>query len=306
MSGRTVLPAAVCVGMLFLQIDVFSVSGLSSQTSFSPQSYDAPKRRRRRHCSFPYSKGVSPDDVQVLIRQTGQSSPGVAAIGIPQNCQCRHGMAQVFALDPFPSQKRINSGLLKLTCPLLVRAVDQLEDEGYITQFNSKVAQASSSNTMNENGETMLQQSMRTAHQVHASVRKELIPSVEERGVILEKIGERGADAFWNAGVAGASADAVSDVKCLHAWLGDYLFRGSEASPIGVMVAKILLERGIDLSGTPDCFRNCDPSSSLAVEPPIPRNKQRRKSSKELARKRRQKDSIGSDNTTQRNCCQYL
>ena len=34
---------------------------------------------------------------------------------------------------------RVNSGLLKLTCPLLVTAIDLIEDEGHIDKINSKL-----------------------------------------------------------------------------------------------------------------------------------------------------------------------
>lgn len=242
----------------------------------------------RRSSIFPNSRDISVEDLQVLIRQTGQNNAAAAAIGIPCDGGCRHGFAQVFALDPVPNEKRINSGLIKLTCPLLVRAVDELEDEGFIAELNGKLVEGLSE----DHEESLLQNCMREAHQLHASVRRDLIHSTEDRNMVLSKLGERGARAFWAAGVAAASPGAVSDVKCLHAWLGDYLFRGSEASPIGAIVAQILNDRGIDLTGTADCRPYCDPEiSASAASPPTPRNKQRLRTNKELARRRRQKES---------------
>ena len=88
----------------------------------------------RRQSVFPNSQDVTAKDIEVFIRQTGQTNPGNAAIGIPTNCQCQHNFPQVFTLDPLPNDRRMNSGLLKLSCPVLVRAIDQLEDEGYIAQ----------------------------------------------------------------------------------------------------------------------------------------------------------------------------
>lgn len=238
----------------------------------------------RRPSIFPNSQDVTSTDIEVFVRQTGQTKPGDAAIGIPTNCQCRHNFAQVFALDPLPNEKRMNSGLLKLTCPLLVRAVDDLEDEGFIAQFNTKLVES------DETGDaTKLQQAMRAAHQVHASVRMELLNTEEHRQALQSRLGDRAAECFLSAGVAGASSDAVSDVKCLHAWLGDYLFRGADSSPLGAMVGKVLADRGIDVRGSPDCRQYCDPLSSLPASPPMPRNKQRLKTNKERARRQRNK-----------------
>jgi hypothetical protein len=264
---------------------VLAVAHISVRTANGLSSHPSSKATRRPS-AFPNSHDVSQKDVELLIRQTGQTGPGDAAVGIPVNCQCRHGFAQVFALDPLPGNKRMNSGLLKLTCPLLVRAVDQLEDEGFIDQFNAKLQDADYDESF-----SALQNAMKDAHHVHASVRMEMLQTEEEHQILQSKLGERGASAFLTAGVAGASSDAVSDVKCLHAWLGDYLFRGSDASPLGTMVAEVLLDRGIDLQGTLDCQMFCDPLSKLAATPPTPRNKQRLKTGKELARRRRQKES---------------
>jgi hypothetical protein len=239
-----------------------------------------------RHSQFPGSRDVIATDVEVMKCQIGQFSPGEAAIGVPSACRCQHGFPQVFAMDPLPNDKRLNSGLLKLTCPLLVRAIDDLEDDGFISKFNNIVAEGSTAGK-----DSVLQGAIRDAHGVHAFVRNQLIGSEDERNLIRTKLGDQSFVAFMSAGVAGASSDAVGDVKCLHAWLGDYLFRGPDKSPVGAMVAKVLFERGVDDSGTPDCRQHCDPSSVLRPKPPTPRNRQRKRASKELARRRRSKES---------------
>ena len=121
-----------------------------------------------------------------------------------------------------------------------------------------------------------------------------------------KKLGERGAEAFLSSGVAGASAGSTDDVKCLHAWLGDYLFRGLPAEEgegddaaddndiptsisMGHAVVQLLKERGVDISGTESCKPLCDPSSNAAPLPPRPRNKQRLKTGKEIARRKRRR-----------------
>ncbi|MFM7190332.1 MAG: DUF501 domain-containing protein [Microcystaceae cyanobacterium] len=65
---------------------------------------------------------------------------------------------------------------------------------------------------------------------LHASVRNQLIVNQHEKDLIRAKLVDHHFSAFMSSGVAGASPDAVTDVKCLHAWFGDYLFRGPENS----------------------------------------------------------------------------
>ena len=124
--------------------------------------------------------------------------------------------------------------------------------------------------------------------------------SIMRQEILQTKLGERGAKSFLDAGVAAASPFATTvDVKCLHAWLADYLFRKMEISeshgdtdglatehPIGDAIVKALKERGIDISGTDTCHQVCSGCSSsskdnsdasISVHVPVPRNKQRRK-----------------------------
>jgi hypothetical protein len=251
-----------------------SATALSSkQQRYHPQS--------KRKTAFPNSIPVQQSDVESFLRQTGQISPAKAAIGVPSSCTCRHGFPQAFAMDPIHAG-RANSGLLKLTCPYLVRAVDNLEDEGMISLFNERLKENNS-----------LQRATDDAHAVHAASRKELLDSKEMDAVRL-KLGERGTTAFLEAGVAAASAGST-DVKCLHAWLADSLFRGDTASPMGEAVAKELLDRGVDLTGVLTCNAACDPRSGTTPEPPVPRNKQRLKRGKEIARRERRKTEDDND-----------
>jgi len=188
-----------------------------------------------------------------------------------------------------------------------VSSVDLLEDDGFMKDVNSKLAEHEG-----EDNEWMT--CMNDAHKVHAETRKELIfgrgsEKIDDSSSSIQKLqsklGERGAEAFLGAGVAGASPSATPvDVKCLHAWLADYLFRKVDNSgisgnvdggaddltadhAIGDAIIKALEKRGIDISGTDTCHEVCSGCSSssksssdasiLAVQVPIPRNKQRRK-----------------------------
>lgn len=230
----------------------------------------------QRQTIFPNSQPVQQSDLDSLIRQTGQPNPASAAIGVPSTCRCRHGFPQAFAMDPLPKTSgRVNSGLLKLTCPHLVRAVDSLEDEGLLHEMNHRLAESQE-----------LQLAAADAHNIHASVRRNLLDAADVVRV-QSKLGERGAGAFLEAGVAGSSAGST-DAKCLHAWLADFLFRESQ---FGNAVVEMLQDRGVEISGTKECRGACDPTSGTLPTPPVPRNKQRLKTNKEKARMRRRKDN---------------
>lgn len=283
------------------------------------------------------------EDAAVFFRQTGQSAPLSALIGKPAGCACRHGVAQAYSLDPMPpppppspssggaragrrrrgATARINSGLLKLTCPALVRAVDELEDSGAMGGLNARLAR-----------DGAWREFVEEAHGVHAAARRRFVfgddenddapsppsspPIPEKYEVLRSRLGDQGARAFLSAGVAGASPGLeVQDVKCLHAWLADYLFRAENNGggddkergrhPLGEAVLQALRERGVDASGTESCRASCTGaamptdggvgdasswsllSSSSHLPPPVPRNKQRKRGEKESARKQRRK-----------------
>lgn len=284
----------------------------------SPQSTtSSSKNRILKRTAFPNSKQTTPEDLECMQRQTGQTAPVNAAIGIPSTCNCRHGFPQAFAMDPFPATGRINSGLVKLTCPHLVTAIDALEDDGFIQKLSSTLA-------VSEEWQSAAIQ----VHEKHARTRYDLLinDDDEEKDAQLDtlrsKLGDRAAKALMDSGVAGSTTNSL-DVKCLHAWMGDHLFFRDETvtdtdtetgvvrvvdvdeedsarsmssemevkhdSPIGQAVCDALKDRGIDVRGTDSCHLACNPQSTVLASPPNPRNKQRLRSRKEVARRKRRK-----------------
>ena len=264
---------------------------LQSSTSINPSTKSTHDHDDdgRKQPIFPGAIAINTEDISTCINQTGQTAPANALLGKPSKSKCKHGYTQVFSLDPMPSNKygmeRLNSGLIKLTCPLLVNAIDVMEDDKFMNDINAKLI----SSNLEEN---KLVQCMNDAHKVHAETRKELIFGDDNSDCIEEsdkykllesKLGERGAKYFIEAGVAGANPLSKKvDVKCLHAWLGDYLMRSDTIAehPIGDMIIKELDKRGIDISGTDDCHTvcsGCSTDTSTSVQVPIPRNRQRKK-----------------------------
>lgn len=244
----------------------------------------------KRQTVFPNSQQVKQSDIETLVRQIGQPVPAKAAIGVPTSCLCRHGSPQAFAMDPLPKDTgRANSGLLKLTCPHLVRAVDSLEDEGVMAEMNDHLMASKE-----------WQAAAADAHTIHAETRRIILDDSRDYEMVRSKLGDRGADAFMRAGVAGSTVGSM-DVKCLHAWLADYLFRGADDSPLGTCVSNMLEARGIEIVGTQGCSASCDPKSGTIPTPPVARNKQRLKADKEKARLRRRKENAPVGNTANRN-----
>ena len=270
--------------------------------------------RQTHHCMFPGAVPITESDKETCAKQTGQVAPSNALVGKPSQCRCKHGYPQAFSLDPVPPTQqfkrsainRVNSGLLKLTCPLVVNAVDVLEDEGFIDKMNSILAAT-------EEGE--LVQCMEDAHAIHSSTRKKLIFGGNTEGtfddnenfqMLKSKLGDKGAEYFLESGVAGANPlSKKKDVKCLHAWLADYLFRIADGEacedgmtrnhPIGEAILLSLEERGVDFTGTDSCYHVCSGGVDAeggdgAVTIPIARNKQRKKKDKEIERRRRRQD----------------
>jgi hypothetical protein len=276
---------------------------------------DNETKLNKKHPCFPSAIPVNSTDVKTLIHQTNQMNPSNAVLGKPSRCRCIHGYTQAFSLDPIPhSNNRLNSGLLKLTCPLLVNSIDELEDDGFIGKINQMLQREACA----EGVSSMFKEFMNDAHIVNAESRRALIDdsyeSVESspRQIIENKLGKQGAEYFMNAGVAGANPETEKpDVKCLHAWMADYLFRKvvvDDAStiscnnnsvegpgttrhhPIGELIKDALSERGININGTENCNMVCSGMQTRVgqfVFVPTPRNKQRKRSVKEIERRGR-------------------
>ncbi|CAB9530151.1 Protein of unknown function (DUF501) [Seminavis robusta] len=281
---RLLLP---CSLLLVSSFNNDIVQGLSLETASSSASSSSTSCSLRQ-TQFPNSIPVSDADIATLIRQTGQVNPSKAAIGIPSCTNCRHGFPQAFAMDPLPpsnTKGRINSGLLKLTCPLLVQAVDALEDDGIIPLWNDRYVKQ----------DQVLQEDIQQTHALHAQVRQKLLQQQPQQpednsDIIRQKLGEKGAEAFLRAGVAGSSPEST-DLKCLHAWLADALFRNNN-NKVGNLIQKELQARGVSMTGTDDCRAYCDPNMTGAFSPPKPRNKQRLRTGKELGRRKRRKQEL--------------
>ena len=153
---------------------------------------------------------------------------------------------------------QVSSGMLRLSCPHLVKAIDELEEEGGIEAINGHLIAASDEDDLAE----PLRQSFLHVNKAWGTIRAKTMSSGDVQ-VAESYLGKEGATTMINSGIIGVTPNKVDDVKCLHAHLGDYLLRGE--NQIGELVIKTLEEqKDIDVSGCENCYQQC--SSMISKE----------------------------------------
>lgn len=179
-------------------------------------------------------------DLEILQRQLGRRPRGVVAVAARDRC----GEPQVIVNRPIlmdeAGRRTVFPTLFWLTSPYLVREVSVLEASGWIGRLRERLLE-----------EPEWAEALRAAHAATARLRLELCSPGELEALRAES--PRQYQALVETGVAGMRGD--TGVKCLHAHLADYLARRKAepgaVNPIGREVARLLLQRGVDLLG--DC-----------------------------------------------------
>ncbi|CAM9192842.1 unnamed protein product [Ectocarpus sp. 13 AM-2016] len=175
-----------------------------------------------------------------LRHKAGASS---RSLGVSPN-PCRHGFPQAFAFDP--CGHKVSSGLFRLSCPLLVQAIDLLEDEGGIEDVNARLA-----------SEEGLREDFMAVNLAHGMLRRRLV-TPDKLGMVEETIGKEGAERFLDSGITGVTPGKVRDAKCLHAHVADALMRGRSANAIGRATLELLEARGVRTDGGDRCSEQCN------------------------------------------------
>jgi hypothetical protein len=166
-----------------------------------------------------YLKSSCPPNPQDLNcignRQVFGDIEGIFAVAEPR---CKHGFPQAFVRYPVGS--RISSGMLRLSCPLLVKHIDEWEAQGGIEYMNLLL--------------TKTEDLKRDFVETNKSWRKIKLSCVtnEQIEVVKKSFGEDGAYNILNSGIIGVSQNKSDDVKCLHAHTADYLLRGGNVTLI--------------------------------------------------------------------------
>ena len=197
------------------------------------------------------------DDRRVIEERQLEHQVNLLAVGT----RCKHGCPQAFAYDSLsrpgamvgqkggrkarakPRSIPLESHMFRLSCPLLVKAIDEWEREGAVHELNERVASDASGG---------LAAALDDAHRGHSAARRGLFGA--RLAVRLEEAPPTASDLkavehILTSGIAGQSP-GKSDVKCLHAQAADYLCRGGD-NRIGAMVLEGLEARGVDPTGDP-------------------------------------------------------
>lgn len=199
-----------------------------SSSDGSMKSIEISKKVVKDH--FPLSSLPTLEDQKIIEqRQTGRPAHGIFAV---ENTRCKYGFPQAYS--QYPVTRTISSGMIRLGCPHLVKAIDELEAEGGLDYFDAKI--------LEEPEDGVLRTSFSETNQAWISIRKDTV-SESDRKYIDGYLGIEGAEFFMESGIIGCTIGKLQ-VKCLHAHVADHLMRGS--NQIGAQALDKLKEKGND------------------------------------------------------------
>lgn len=142
-------------------------------------------------------------------RQVFGNISGIFAV---DSLKCKYGFPQAFVRYPFTP--KISSGMIRLSCPLLVKAIDVYEANNGINKLNELVHQNHS-----------IQSSFHKVNIRWKNIKNTFV-STEQKEMLVSKMGSHSANSFLNSGIIGISENKTNDVKCVHAQVADYLLSG--------------------------------------------------------------------------------
>ena len=177
---------------------------------------------------FPLATYPSREDTQVIeqrqIMRTATSLFGV------ENSRCKHGFPQAYV--QYPVGGGVSSGMIRLSCPHLVKAVDEMESDGALVDFDAKLA--------DDVEGLSLRISFNDTNLAWRSIRQSSV-TVQDREYMDKKLGLEGTKFLMDSGIIGCTIGKLQ-VKCLHAHIGDHLMRGK--NEIGAEALVKLEKRG--------------------------------------------------------------
>jgi len=192
---------------------------------------------------FPFEVPTPADEAAIRKQLGDRGMPG--KIGVARRCCWGYPQAVVNAPLLVGPRLSVASTLTRLTCPLLVAAVNELEHEKQIERYDERVRR-----------DPKLWRELEATHRSAARDRVALLPAEWRQRLARDPQLAHFRWVLYETGLSGISR--TDHIKCLHAHLADYL--GRTDNPIGRKVAATLRARGIPLEGTRECWRYCTPA----------------------------------------------
>jgi hypothetical protein len=233
--------------------------------------------------AFPLVQPTSAD-VDFVTTQCATLKKGYHKNLIGLGRRCRHGIPQSLLFSPVVTAESadgkdlgysVNTGLTYLTCPRLVKRLDEIEgyaDAGLV-EYEQKLKAS-----------PLAQKQMRAVHENAGTLRKALVGAeiFDKVESFLETASSIPSDVMSNTGRCGITlSQAETTVKCLHYQLSDFLVRHPPPLPstkpaeqeqeelefvendpnpvnaIGKMVYEDLVSSGYEVDGTEECWKSC-------------------------------------------------
>jgi hypothetical protein len=182
---------------------------------------------------------------------------------------CQHSHPQSFGFHP-TSGTKLSSGLFRLSCPLLVQAIDDWEASGGVRELSDWLLHNDTRLRDNDYDPDWKRKGYEHANEMQMKIREELVSEADKRR-LNEKLGDFNAKKFMESGVAGMPPQQTYEVKCIHAHVADHLSRVSvnstmdsledilygDGNIIGRRALQILHGKGLPILGNAVCWQQC-------------------------------------------------
>jgi len=286
MAARTFNPSSIIImAILLWQCDCFSLSSLLW--------YNSNNNYRDRLQLTRLLDGITSDDCATRTTMIGNSTfrvPTLQQIATISTHQvhhtltpkqtfcisqklCTHCHPQSFGFHPTAGTK-LSSGLFRLSCPLLVEAIDEWEASGGVREMSDWLMQNDTrTNDDCDDDMNWKQIGYQDANEMQKRIRQSLVSS-NDRKRLADKLGEYNANRFMESGIAGIPSDQTFSVKCIHAHVADHLCRVSSSKKestldtilygdgniIGKKALQLLHKKGVNILGNDVCWQQCNGS----------------------------------------------
>lgn len=224
----------------------------SESNTTNTETYNRGSQELTQHVidkHLPKASYPSLGDIQVIEqRQLGHKVTNIFAV---TKTKCQYGFPQAYVQLPIGHNNLYSSGMIRLSCPHLVKAIDKFEIAGKGIEYFNNILQSNiglkSKSSLSQFNKTEvidlgheLRSNFLSTNKAWQDLRVDSITDAE-RAEIQSHLGVEGGNKLLNAGIIGVTPNKVDDVKCLHAHVADYLIRGN--NKIGEMTLTVLENR---------------------------------------------------------------